>query len=620
MSKRKSNYNSKTMDNSRCSRASLFRPSCHRLSPLSLLGISLLFLSPAQAQDKSTPPDRPQTGSVGTVVPNTPATTGTTATPLTRSSDAWKRGDIPTAVKEIETALKDNDKQPDLLNWYGFLLLRQNRPADAIAPLEKALSLGADSVELEVNLASALLLKPGATLDDLHRSVSLLEKATASKPDMMEAQTNLGQAFLRVGRPGDAVLTYRKIIEKLPNNAPLQRMYGYALLKAGLSAEAEVALRRAVDINPQDGEAWGLIGSLELQQGNRDEAITSLENARKFGPPNVTILSNLGLVYSQSGKYSLAATAYGAAADLAEAMTPPNVTPRINQGIAFSRSEKWDAAATAYAKALEKDPNSYDALINLGSIKYQQGDTKQAIRLYTTAAEQTPTLPLAWANLGSALDSLHHYRESATAWQKALSADPKNRQYAAALRVAAARAGQNDMLAEAHRVAATKNPTATPSNERGSTLPRKTRPQTKASEKQRNLAKALAVFKEAVHREPKSASAWNELGTAYEQHGQIQPAINAYKRAVYLNPKFAPARANLNRFTSHARRFRRAKGRAMRIDEKRPVKQSPKPNTPEKTKTNPPTAAPSPPAPGTVPTPKPSPAAAPPSGNGAVKP
>jgi len=56
---------------------------------------------------------------------------------------------------------------------------------------------------------------------------------------------------------------------------------------------------------------------------------------------------------------------------------------------------------------------------------------------------------------------------------------------------------------------------------------------------------AAQIFAQLTRDNPRSAEAWNMLGVALQQSGQIIPARQAYMRATKVNPKFAEAYNNL---------------------------------------------------------------------------
>ncbi len=67
-----------------------------------------------------------------------------------------------------------------------------------------------------------------------------------------------------------------------------------------------------------------------------------------------------------------------------------------------TRSEAIDA----YQRALEKNPHWPEALINLGTLHYEQADFDSAVECFRRAAEIEPLNALAHYNLGSALEEI----------------------------------------------------------------------------------------------------------------------------------------------------------------------------------------------------------------------
>ena len=64
-------------------------------------------------------------------------------------------------------------------------------------------------------------------------------------------------------------------------------------------------------------------------------------------------------------------------------------------------------------------------LINLGTIRYNQKQYKAAEQLYRRATVVAPDYPLAWFNLGNALDERDRPTEAREAYQHALDLNPR---------------------------------------------------------------------------------------------------------------------------------------------------------------------------------------------------
>jgi tetratricopeptide (TPR) repeat protein len=79
----------------------------------------------------------------------------------------------------------------------------------------------------------------------------------------------------------------------------------------------------------------------------------------------------------------------------------------------------------AYEACLKLNPQSTDALVNLGTIWYNKRDYQEAERLYTAAIEIDPNCALAHYNLGNLHDELGRKDEAIASYKRAIEIDPK---------------------------------------------------------------------------------------------------------------------------------------------------------------------------------------------------
>jgi tetratricopeptide (TPR) repeat protein len=81
--------------------------------------------------------------------------------------------------------------------------------------------------------------------------------------------------------------------------------------------------------------------------------------------------------------------------------------------------QTWPDALYAYQQVLRLDPQRVEAVINSGTLHYEQGDLAKAAECFMTAVKLQPTDALAQFNLGSVLDesdrledARHHLRQA----------------------------------------------------------------------------------------------------------------------------------------------------------------------------------------------------------------
>jgi tetratricopeptide (TPR) repeat protein len=84
-------------------------------------------------------------------------------------------------------------------------------------------------------------------------------------------------------------------------------------------------------------------------------------------------------------------------------------------------------AVDAYEQALKRNPRMVDALINCGTLHYEQGNFEKASEYFQSAADAAPENSLAHSNLGSVLQELGRVEEARRHLRQAVQLEPANR-------------------------------------------------------------------------------------------------------------------------------------------------------------------------------------------------
>jgi len=83
-------------------------------------------------------------------------------------------------------------------------------------------------------------------------------------------------------------------------------------------------------------------------------------------------------------------------------------------------------AVDAYEQALRIEPQMVEALLNCGTLYYEQGNFEQAAECFRRAVDFAPQNSLAHSNLGSVLQELGHTEEARCHLRQAVQLDPAN--------------------------------------------------------------------------------------------------------------------------------------------------------------------------------------------------
>jgi len=213
-----------------------------------------------------------------------------------------ERGEPALALADFERAIARADKGDPLhvddLIERGRLLLRDRKYANALASLDQALELRAQS-EAAQRLRAETLFHVGRFADVVKTLDRYLE---AGKP--MESVYRLrGLARVELGKHPGAIEDFTKALELHPTSAVLAYR-GWAHL---VCAAPKLALRDfelAIELDATNGDAYNGRGLVRLSLGKQPDAIRDAEEAVRRGPASARLFYNAARIHAQCGSAS----------------------------------------------------------------------------------------------------------------------------------------------------------------------------------------------------------------------------------------------------------------------------------------------------------------------------
>ena len=147
----------------------------------------------------------------------------------------------------LKEALQLDPDNAQYHNTLGLVLLNLDRPVDAQAEFQTAIDLDKTSPDLQHNVGVALAQQK--RFDD---AIAAYQKAltfpTYTTPEV--AYYNMGEAYIRMGKPLEAQESFRAAIQLEPTMVAAHYGLGLALSQGGLRDEAKAAFRQARDLDP----------------------------------------------------------------------------------------------------------------------------------------------------------------------------------------------------------------------------------------------------------------------------------------------------------------------------------------------------------------------------------
>jgi tetratricopeptide (TPR) repeat protein len=205
-------------------------------------------------------------------------------------------------------------------------------------------------------------------------------------PSQLTQLTQQGfQAFERKDY-ASALHIFRSVLSLRPDFADVLHHAGLCMIFLGQLEEGLLFLDRALEVNPAYIEAH-INRALMLQElGRYDEAREAFDRARqheeqshgRFAAPVCTRLANghaaLGDMYLEADSVQEALAQYREAL----ALRPGFHDIRNKYAVALMRQDDLDAAAEELLRVLEANPRFVSARLNLGLVRFRQGQHAEA--------------------------------------------------------------------------------------------------------------------------------------------------------------------------------------------------------------------------------------------------
>ncbi|MEA2896869.1 MAG: hypothetical protein QOJ84_2484 [Bradyrhizobium sp.] len=214
----------------------------------------------------------------------------------------------------------------------GRALLMQNRAAEAIVPLERAMRRGDDpAIETELAIALAAVGRHDEALDRLRRttsrrppfppafleyggqlakigrldeSIAVLESGLALAPEMVDLRMELGFVHLKRNDRAKARTLFVQVLAASPERHDVLPALAKVMALDGEYAAAAELFRRALGLRPDDAVTRNNLAACLLEMGERDAGEAMLRAAVRSGP-QMAGLAITSLAAASHGRFFL---------------------------------------------------------------------------------------------------------------------------------------------------------------------------------------------------------------------------------------------------------------------------------------------------------------------------
>lgn len=436
-------------------------------------------------------------------------------------------GDYTKAKPELEQGAAGAPEDFEVHYQLGFVLAKLGEPKQALVELRKAVALNPGDKSAQFQLAA--VLRALGQNEEANQKIEQVRKTTDTEFQNSQLTSDGIKAndLLQAGKPEEAALIYRHMLQENPGSAWTAYNLGLALEAMHDVKGAEEALRRGIDIDPKLARIRAELGELQLTQGDMISAQESLQSALDLEPQLVDARGNLAMIYAKKGDLATAGKLLRQALE----DDPQYKEGHLNLGLILAQQGQTDQAEQEFRKTAALAPDDPNTLSTVGKGLAQMGKMSEGITLLRKVVALRPDLAAAHLDLGLALADNYDLPGALVEMNEALRLAPSS---------GVAHFYRGRVLYDLGR---TKE--AQPEFETALRfVPQMAEPRYFLAliEKQLdNLPAATTLLEEAVKLQPRYLMAWYVLGKCLEQQSDTLKAVAAWRQAIAIDPNFSQA-------------------------------------------------------------------------------
>jgi protein O-GlcNAc transferase len=401
----------------------------------------------------------------------------------------------------------------------GTALLALNRPAEAVAELERAAHLKPEDAVIEGNLAIAVWHASDGSKAVPHFEAALRLGLSSQDPAFFDAYA---RALADVGRRDEALQQFAAEERITGPRAEIDDAIGTVHAQMQQWDEARAAFERALTDNSNYTQARIHLASVYRQQHDLSAAIAALEPAAKADPPNGVVLAEYGRALADAGQDEPAAAALAQAVQLQPGL--PGAAGDL--AMALQRLGRQQEAIPWFEKAVSAEPQNASLLANLGLAMTMTGKAQEALPYLERAHVADPKNATIVKDRGVAHIQLAAFDEAIKDYTEALALDPNDAQLHYDLGLAYKLKDRMDEAAAELKKAGEMDPQLEdPPYTLGILYMQLGR-----------LDEAVVELRKAVTLRPDNGSAWALLGSTLKQAERLPEAKEALEKAIALQP------------------------------------------------------------------------------------
>ncbi len=303
------------------------------------------------------------------------------------------------AIEQFKKAVEAEPQNPETYIWLGKAYAYKKLYEEACKQTEKGLLLDSKKIDELKNDASfdywAVFFNAGmkhVNNKDFKSALKRIERSLDFEPKSAKSLNYLAYCFEKLDRDDDALKTYKKAIEFVPDNIEAYINLGNFYKDREKLEEQESVLKKARKIveNPDwlkaeskeiikrrkkaKAKVYIELGNNLLMQEKPEEAEVVLKKAIELMPEDKDVNFNYGLALLKLEKYVDAIQSF----KIVSSLDSLDKEGHFYLGFSYLKAEKYNEAIGAFTKVIEIDPDYCEAYLDRAFAERELGNKNAA--------------------------------------------------------------------------------------------------------------------------------------------------------------------------------------------------------------------------------------------------
>lgn len=307
--------------------------------------------------------------SAQTAIPRAPTATPNVSDDLVEANTAYTQGDYRRAAERYTEVVKGQPNNLEVHYRLAFSLIITSNLGLKTDQIAQAVEVGTQAINAAPESPDGWSIRAMALVwaRNYGEAIAYAQRALEIDPNFVQAKAILAEAYWRVGRQEQAIITIDEAVE-----------YLRGLGAASIETTATV---------------FRVKGFIEEQRLNRDEAIAAYEQARRAAPMQTYIAYELSLSYLGNGQQTEAIALLRSTLET----SPRDTTLLLQLGRLYINIGSNDEALQAFQSCIDADPTAANCYAWLGGMQFYASNYAPAITNLEKAIENgTDDIDVYW--------------------------------------------------------------------------------------------------------------------------------------------------------------------------------------------------------------------------------